>query len=118
VIERSPKYNLSVLARYNLDLTKLGLGEWGTLSPQVQYQYQSRTYYRIFNIKDNSQPRFSLINLRLAWRSLSNRWTIEAFVNNVTDADVINFLTVGAGPELRAAYNRPRWLGFRFGFSY
>ena len=117
-IERSPKYNLSARVRYDLELATLGLPNWGTWSPQIQYQYQSRTYYRVFNIKENSQPRFSLINLRGTWRSDSGRWTVESFVDNVTDADVINFLTVGAGPEVRAAYNRPRWAGVRVGFSY
>jgi iron complex outermembrane receptor protein len=117
-IERSPKYNLSLLVRYDLGLATVGLPDWGTLSPQIQYQYQTRTYYRIFNIEQNSQGPFSLVNLRLLWRSRSSRWSVEGFVDNVTDNDVINFLTVGAGPELRAAYNRPRWTGLRVGFSY
>jgi len=117
-LERSPKYNLSLLVRYELPLEAFGLPGGGFIAPQLQYQYQSRTYFRVFNIREYSQPRHSIVNLRATWRSEDDRWTIATFLNNVTDTDAINFMSVGAGPEILASYNLPRWAGVQLGYRF
>jgi iron complex outermembrane receptor protein len=117
-LERSPRYNLSVRVRYELRTEVLGLPGGGAIAPQLQYQYQSRTYFRIFNIKEYSQPAQSIVNMRVTWRSEDDRWTIAAFLNNVADTDAINFMSVGAGPEVLASYNLPRWAGIQLGYRF
>ena len=117
-LERSPKYNFSLLVRYELPLELFGFSGGGIVAPQMQYQYQSRTFFRIFNIREYSQPEQSIVNLRTTWRSEDDRWTIAAFLNNVTDADAINFMSVGAGPEILASYNLPRWAGVQLGYRF
>lgn len=119
-MNKAPKYNLSVGLQYDLALRLFGRANAGTLTPRVQYQYQTRTYYRPWNREEFSQPRFSKVDLRLAWRSPSNRWSIEGFVNNVSDVDVINYLQVGAIGDgtVFGYYQTPRSAGARFAFRY
>ncbi|MEE2665236.1 MAG: TonB-dependent receptor [Myxococcota bacterium] len=119
-LPKSPKYNLTLNAQYDIHVSTLGLPEWGTLTPRIQYNFQSRTYYRIHNEDVSSQGRFSKIDVRLTWRSNSNRWQVEGFVNNVTDVDTINsiFLSANFDGSITAQYQLPRTAGVRFKFSY
>jgi iron complex outermembrane receptor protein len=119
-IPKAPKYNMTVNAQYDIYLSSLGLPEWGTLTPRVQYNYQSRTYYRVWNEPQTSQGAFSRVDLRLTWRSNSDQWQIEGFINNVTDVDVINsiFLSSGADGTITAQYQMPRMAGLRLKYSF
>jgi outer membrane receptor protein involved in Fe transport len=119
-LPKSPKYNLTINVQYDIHLASLGLPEWGTLTPRIQYNFQTQTFYRVWNDDSASQERFSKIDLRMTWRSNSNRWSVEGFVNNVTDLDVINslFLSANADGSITAQYQLPRTAGFRFKFSY
>ena len=56
--------------------------------------------------------------MRVTWRSEDDRWTIAAFLNIVADTDAINFMSVGAGPEVLASYNLPRWAGIQLGYRF
>jgi len=120
VMNKAPKYNLSLGVQYDLRTSDLGLPDWGTVTPRLQYQYQSRTFYRPWNRPEFSQPPFSKVDLRLGWRSRSGRWSVEGFVANVTDVDVINFLEVGAFGDgtVFGFYHPPRTAGVRVGLSY
>lgn len=119
-LPKSPKYNFTVNVQYDILLQSLGLPDWGTVSPRIQYNYQSRVYYRVWNDKTSSQDAFSKVDLKLLWRSPSNRWSIEGFVNNVTDVDVINsiFLSANADGSITGQYQLPRHAGVRFKFEY
>ena len=58
--------------------------------------------------------------MRLAWRSHSGRWSVEGFVNNVADVDIINYVQVG-GPDdgtVFGFYQSPRTAGIRLGLHY
>jgi iron complex outermembrane receptor protein len=120
VLPKSPKYNLTINVSYDIQLMDFGLPEWGTLTPRVGYNYQSRTFYRVWNDKQASQGAFSRVDMRLTWRSPSNRWQIEGFVDNVTDVDVINsiFLSANADGSITAQYRPPRQAGLRIKFNY
>ena len=119
-IPKAPKYNLTINAQYDIYLTTLGLPEWGTITPRIQYNYQSRTYYRVWNEDQTSQGAFSRVDLRLTWRSNSDQWQVEGFVNNVTDVDVINsvFLSSNADGTITGQYQLPRMAGVRLKYSF
>ena len=119
-LPKSPKYNFTFNVQYDIHVSSLGLPEWGTLTPRIQYNFQTRTYYRIHNEDVSSQGSFSKIDLRLTWRSNSNRWSVEGFINNVTDVDVINsiFLSANFDGSITAQFQQPRTAGVRFKFSY
>jgi len=119
-LPKSPKYNLTFNVQYDIYLSSLGLPDWGTITPRIQYNYQSRTYYRVWNLNEFSQRPYSKVDLRLTWRSPTSRWEVSGYVNNVTDVDVINsvFLSSNADGTVTGQYQLPRWAGLRIKFTY
>jgi outer membrane receptor protein involved in Fe transport len=119
-MNKAPRYNLAVGLQYDLHTSRLGLPDWGTFTPRVQLQYQSQTFYRPWNRQEFSQRWFSKLDVRLGWRSRSGRWSLDGFVNNVTDVDVINYLQVGAISDgtIFGFYQLPRTAGIRIGLQY
>ena len=119
-LNKAPKYNLAIGVQYDIALGRLGLPGAGTLTPRLQYQFQTRTYFRPWNLSEYSQPTYSKVDVRLSWMSASGRWKVEGFVNNVADVDVINFLQVGAvfDDTVYGFYQAPRTAGIRVGFDY
>lgn len=119
-LNKAPKYNLALGVQYDVELSGLGLAAGGTLTPRIQYQFQSRTYFRPWNQARYSQPAYSKVDLRLAWTSPSSRWKVEGFIDNLTDVDVLNYLQVGAvfDETVFGFYQAPRTAGIRVGFNY
>jgi len=96
-------------------------GKWGTFTPRLQVQGQTRTYYRVFNRDEFSQEGFAKLDLQMSWLSEDGRFQLVGFVNNVTDVDVLNFLFVGAatnGSPVLGQYLAPRTWGIRLGINY
>jgi iron complex outermembrane receptor protein len=119
-LPKAPKFNLNIGVQYDLRSGDLGLPDWGTFTGRIQYNYRSRTFYRVFNSAEYSQARYTKVDVRLSWRSNDDRWSIETFVNNVTDIDVINslFLLPPNDGSVLAQYQGPRTAGVRIGFRY
>jgi iron complex outermembrane receptor protein len=114
-LEKAPRFAGSFGVQYDWDWER-----WGVLSPRVQMQAQSRTYYRTFNREEFSQAPFAKLDLSLEWRSEDDVFVVRGFVDNVTDVDVINFLFIGppsiGGPTL-GFYLPPRTWGVRIGVT-
>jgi iron complex outermembrane receptor protein len=111
-LPRSPRFSVNTGIQYEIEL-----GEFGFLTPRFQFRWQDRSYFRVFNRRDFSQPPYHWADVRLTWRSADERWTIETFLNNVTDVDVINNILLGpttAGAPVLAFYREPRTWGIRF----
>ena len=117
-LPRSPKYNINMIVRYEIDTASIGLPSWGKIAPQLQYLYQSRTTFREWDTPAFEQGRTSVFNIRLFWYSQDTRWQVEAFVNNVTDLDKQTFINFGAQGSVQAQFAPPRTAGIRFQFTY
>lgn len=67
------------------------------------------------------QEAYHYTDVRLTWRSPSENWTAEAFVQNLEDEVVYQNVLVGTpllqSPQM-AWYGHPRLYGFRIGFRY
>jgi hypothetical protein len=89
--------------------------------PRVQYTWQDETYFRAFNRSFDLQEDYHTTDLKLTWRSPEGRYTAEAFVQNVEDVAVKDYILIGSSlaqsPPL-AWYNSPRFYGVRIGFRY
>jgi iron complex outermembrane receptor protein len=120
-LPRAPKWTFHIGAQYDFDTTFLGLGDWGTITPRIDYKYRTRTFYRVFNDIEFSQAAYSWVDLRLSWQSPSGRWTWEGFVSNVTDVDVINTIVVAPSTSNALTFAQllePRTAGIRIGWSF
>jgi iron complex outermembrane receptor protein len=127
---RAPKWTYTIGAEYSFPL-----GDWGTLTPRIQYYWQDDTYYRAYNgcagpvierglcrERDiDLQEAYHKTDIKLIWNSPEERWSFEAYVENLEDDDVFQNLLVGSqavGSPALAQYSAPRIYGFRVGFRY
>ncbi len=129
-MSRAPEWSYTIGVEYSFPL-----GEWGTLTPRVQYYWQDDTYYRAYNgcaqrLVDSGrcsdrdldlQEAYHKTDIRLIWRSPEEAWSFEAFVDNLEDEDFIHNLLIGSqavGSPALGQYSAPRIYGFRIGYRY
>ena len=120
-LPKAPKWAVKVGIQYDITASTLGFGNWGTITPRMDFEWNSQTFYRVFNKDEFSTPAFGRLDISLNWRSTDDRWKVETFVRNVTDVDVINSIFVGpntGGSPLLAQFLAPRTAGVRVGFTY
>lgn len=112
----SPEWSASTNLEYDIETSA------GTFTPRVDWTYRGRTYFTIFEKPDESQGSYSKFDLKLIFRDLAQRWSAEAFVNNVTDKDVINTMLVPGGDQGPDSplvwYDPPRTYGMRLGYRF
>ncbi|MDJ0836398.1 MAG: TonB-dependent receptor [Acidobacteriota bacterium] len=108
------------------------IGEDGTLTPKIQFHYESEFYLLAFNNPQNLQDDYTRTDLRLVYEFGRGRFAIEFWVRNLEDDDVLaaqittpnRLLTPpnavgfppGAGREelLLSSYAPPRTFGLTF----
>ncbi len=115
-LSRSPKWKVNLSAEYDIPL-----GDWGTLTPRVQYFWQDETFYRAFNQDLDLQEKYHLTDVRVTWRSPEETWLAEVFLNNIEDDSVYQNVLVGtrlAGAPYFAWYGPPRTWGVRIAYRY
>lgn len=113
---RSPLFKAAVGAQYDIDL-----GNYGVVTPRVNFSWEGDTYFRTFNKQLDLQKAFYMADVRLAWTSADARYKIDAGVDNVTDVDVRNNIITGpliAGTPVVAFYRPPRTWSLRFGWNW
>ena len=113
---RAPESSFSIGVQY-----AFSLGEYGTLTPRVDYYWQDDTYLRPQNLDRDKQDAYHRTNARLTWDSLDGRWSMQAFVDNIEDDDIVQNLALGSGslgyPNNVTLYP-PRMYGLRMSWSY
>lgn len=106
-IPHSPKWTGAVFAGYEIDL-----GGAGTLTPFAMLTFSSSFYGQPFNSILEKQEGFSKLDLRLTW-AYNENFSIQAYVNNVTDKQTARRFVWGGGGALQASYAPPRQWGLR-----
>jgi iron complex outermembrane recepter protein len=120
---------------YSLGLTnEWQLKEMGRLRLRVAYAFTDDMYYTPLNREagfanlggSELAEDYDNLNARLFWFSPNEKWTVEAFVTNLTDEDQVGnilrgpgFVDIpgGGGTEL-VTYNAPRQWGIRLGYQF
>jgi iron complex outermembrane recepter protein len=80
----SPETSVNFGLAYN---TALSSG--GSLTLRGDVAYRSRTYFREFNDKDDSQDAYTVVNVNAIWESDDSLWAGRLFAKNLTDEDYI-----------------------------
>ena len=99
------KWTASAGAQY-----EAGIGKAGTLTPRIDWSYQSSFFYQAVNNPFNQVPGRSLFNARLTWASSDSLWQVAAAVTNLTN----KFYTVATSENVAnfglatAVVGRPR----------
>lgn len=105
----------------NLGITYTTPVEWGgRLTLRADAAYRSRTYFREFKNKLDSQSAYTVINLNANWESEDEKWTARLFARNATDEDYLLYLLGSSGVGARyGSYGPARQVGMevtrRFG---
>ena len=127
---RAPKYSVTLIAQYDWDM-----GRFGHLIPYAQFygsddvffRAQSEKQIRDFNDaagrpdSSGKQDNYTLVNVRLTWRSAEDHLWAEGFINNIFDKDVITTKTVGTallGSPVQTSFDAPRRAGVRIGVKW
>jgi len=99
-LPRAPEWTLTGTAGYTVDL-----GASGGLNFRTDLRYQSEIFFTQFNRPLISQGGFMTANAAVTWTSENDRYTVGAFVNNLTNKTFFTeVLESGAfNPQLVAA---------------
>jgi len=120
---QTPNYMLNIGAEYAFDLGT------GTLTPRVDVFFSGAVWFLPVNnpLYDKQKP-YSRTDLRLTWQDVRGKYTVDAFVKNLFDKDVISNLGVASrsmggaiapDPNLSyVSYYPPRTVGVRFGVNF
>ena len=77
--------------------------QWGgRLTLRADAAYRSRTYFREFKDKADSQGAYTVVNLNASWESEDRGWEARLYARNATDEEYITFI-LGSGTDRRAA---------------
>jgi len=116
---QTPKHTVNLGAQYSFDTSV------GTFTPRADFFYSSELFFLSANHPLDRQKAYTKTNLSLTWEDIARRWSIEAFVHNLENKDVIandglNAATltenvIGADQYI---YYPPRTFGVRFGVNF
>ena len=105
----TPDVTLGLGLLYDIDMAG------GTLSPSGNIYYSSSYSTNDVDYAFAEQDSYTKLDLRLTYAD-DNDWFVEAFADNVTDAEVLN-RTVRFGQNMIGQnYANPAMYGLKFGF--
>ncbi|MBI1199870.1 MAG: TonB-dependent receptor [Phenylobacterium sp.] len=115
---QTPKYTINVGAQYAFDTA------FGQLTPRVDIFRSGDLYFLSANSPLERQGAYTLVDLSVNWRAPDARWSVDAFVRNVGNKDIIsndglqsNTLGGGFGFD-NYTYYPPRTWGVRVGYDF
>jgi iron complex outermembrane receptor protein len=112
-MNRAPRISYSLAAEYTLDL-----GDWGTLTPRVDYYFRDEVSMRQYGNPVDVQDDYHRTDLRLRYETFNQRYSLELYVKNLEDNEVFGNLEVKDDVERHLYYEPPRLYGVRFGFRF
>lgn len=112
----TPEWSTSLGVAYSFDL-----GQWGTLTPRVDWSYKDEEYNDAVNTPQLKQDSFSLVNAAIVFNSADEHWEAILGGRNLTDEDYLitgNSAFATAASYVEQIYGRPRqwWLSLEYSF--
>lgn len=107
----------------NIGLSWEGSVGAGTLGIRGDYAYKGKQYFTQFNRETVSQDGYGLLNLRATYTGADERWSITAWVDNLTDEEYFStVLESGVPPPgtlvAQAIIGAPRTVGVGLRFDF
>ena len=96
----------------------IDLGEWGTLTPEVQTYYNGGYLLAPVLARTFNQDSYTKTDLYVTWRNFDENLTFQAFVQNVENEAVLGRVTTASGGGINGTYQPPRTWGLRVGYRY
>ncbi len=116
-LEDAPEWKAVLLTSYNLDLA-----DNGSINFILQSTWTDDYYLRPFNIGLDEVDSFTKTDIRVMWKSPSNTWSVEAYVQNIEDDTIANRIVTlpdfTGGQPANFGSTLPRLYGLRLGYNY
>jgi iron complex outermembrane receptor protein len=109
----SPEFTMNLGITY-----QLSLGDMGHLIPGIFVYYSDE--YRTFSAPYAwaEQDSFTTVDVSATWYSPSDTFSVQAFVNNASDEDVITGSDSYSGNRAVVDFNNPRLWGMRAAYNF
>lgn len=111
-IPLSPKWTVTGTAAYDIAIGG------GTLTPSAQVYYNAGFDNLDLNLPIAKTSSYTKTDLRLTYVPTDERFTLQAYVENVEDEAVLNRTAIGANRSINASYAMPRTYGVKAGFRF
>lgn len=85
-LTEAPKWQVHLGAQYEVPLEQ----KRGTLTARFDYSYTADKYVRAFNLPSDRLKSYGRSNARLWWENDGRDWTVEIYVDNIENNDVVN----------------------------
>lgn len=109
----SPPVTASVAASYEVDLGKTGtLKPWARLYYSGEYRVTNQPYFWAV------QEQYFTVDASLEWRSNNGKFSVLAFVSNLTNEAYFTDGTVYSASRAVVDYSNPRTFGIRVGYNF
>ncbi len=106
---QSPKWNLNGLVRYQWE----ALG--GQVAIQIDGQYRDEHFFALTGLETVRENGYSIYNTSVSYTTNDERWSVRAFVNNLTDEEYLVQTFDLSGTDVfgmtEQYYGRPQWWG-------
>jgi iron complex outermembrane receptor protein len=109
----SPKQTFQVGVAYDI-----ALGRAGTLTPEIQTYYNSGYILTDLTPDFGNNEAFFKTDLRLTYRSLDGKFTVQAFVNNIENNAIVTRAVYSNHRSLLVTYAPPRTYGLSAGVRF
>ncbi len=110
----TPNYTFNGLVRY--DFPSIAAGQF---SVQSDFNYVADQFYQLDNTERDGQEAYGVLNLRAFWRDSSDRYSLQVFVENVTDTTYASYVGTFNGFDTRLFWwGLPRTWGVRAGVDF
>lgn len=113
-LSSSPRWSLNGIVRYGFDFFGAG-----TLTLQTDFDWQDDERLGPGGVPWATQESYAIVNVRALWRSQSERYYGEVFVENAFDEEYFQGGYILAGFDYQSVFwGRPRWFGARAGVRF
>ncbi len=86
VLPFSPEWTLAFAADY-----RFALGALGSITPHIDYRWQSDQYFTAANSPLELQEGYGLLGTRVSWADANDKFTVSVFGLNITDEEYYTF---------------------------
>ena len=111
-IPLSPKWTITGSIAYDIDLGG------GMLTPSAQVYYNDGFDNLDLNLPIAKTDSYTKTDIRLTYVAADDRFTLQAYVENLEDHAVLNRTAIGANRSINASYALPRTYGVKAGFRF
>ena len=110
----APDMTANALARYTIPLAN-----GSDIALQVDFNYSDDYCFSVVCAPSEENDSYSVTNARVSYTTSDQRWTISAFVRNLTDEEYRVYATDSAfATFMTSTYNPPRWYGGTVAFHW